>query len=58
MQVCSVTKEDFQPYRSTTLISWALMGLNAASLIASKELLINEKFMMALICLMIWASVA
>ena len=56
--MCSVTKENFQPYRSTTLISWALMGLNGASLTTTNQPLINERLMMGFICLMVWASVA
>ena len=58
MQVCSVTKEDFTPYRSTTMISWALMFVNGIHYLATGKPLINECLMMTFICMMVWISVA
>ena len=58
MQVCSVTKENFQPYRSTTLASWALMAINGISLLSTGQPLINELLTTTFICVMVWTSIA
>ena len=46
------------PYRRTTLASWSLLAVNAASLLATGEPLINELAMIVLICAMVWGSLA
>lgn len=46
------------PYRRTTLASWSLLAVNAASLLATGEPLINELAMIVLICAMVWGSIA
>ena len=45
MMVSSVIKDDFTPYRRTTLVGWTLLALNAASMLMTGSPLINEFWM-------------
>jgi len=57
-QVSNVSQETHMPYRRTTLASWSLLAVNAASLLATGEPLINELAMIVFICAMVWGSIA
>ena len=57
MMVSSVTQEDFTPYRRTTLISWSLLAVNAASFLMTGKPLINEFWMVLGIASMVWLAI-
>ena len=58
MLVANASGENFNPYRRTTLIAWALMGINIASFLLKGEALIDEKWMFRGINVMIWSAIA
>ena len=55
--VSSVVHDIFNPYRRTILIGWALMAINAASLLSTGAPLINEGLLFAAVCLLSWSAV-
>ena len=56
-QVASVSNADHMPYRRTTLVSWSLLAMNAASLLLTGEPVINELMMIVFICAIVWGAI-
>ena len=56
--VSNVIQDIYNPYRRTILLGWALMGLNAISLVATGQPAINEGLLFLAINIISWGAVA